>query len=356
MNIPTYKDKTFVIEDNETRVRRADDLSKFETYKGGDTLPAGAQVGDFKIIPRRTQVNITDTRIDSARTVYVFARPSDAASDAPSGWTKAANLEGRFLNEIIGWTPPDWDLPPLGNNFTVTDKNALLRGGPPDFKSKASAIAQGTFVVVTEKSKGTSPPAKFLRVSRAVIAGGQVTAGEELGWTAAANLTDGCSQAFTAKAWTDTKGANACWRAGSYIGAKVLVNIVGAGSEMEQITLESLDPYFRLREAAKPALDICIESGFRTYQKQEELFNLFQAGKGNLAAKPGRSNHQHGQAFDLNTHGFDADPLYAWLKKNAPRFGFIRTVNKEHWHWEYLPEIAATLAKQGKFKLDKVVT
>ncbi len=78
------------------------------------------------------------------------------------------------------------------------------------------------------------------------------------------------------------------------------------------------------------------------------------AGTGNLAARPGRSNHQHGQAFDLNTGGFDGNRIYDWMKKNGPRFGFIRTVNREHWHWEYRPEEAAELAARGEFKLASV--
>jgi hypothetical protein len=245
--------------------------------------------------------------------------------------------------------------PPSGNNFTVTDHNALIREGAPNFKSTSGSIPFAAFVVVTEESAGTNPPGKFLRVSRAAITDGQASAAEELGWTAASNLTAGCSPAFSSAAWSDHKGPNACWQGGNYLGAKLLVNIVGAGSEMEQITFASLVPYLKLRDAAaQNHLELSIESGFRTFQKQAELFKLFQAGRGNLAAEPGKSNHQHGQAFDLNTHGFDADPLYAWLKKNAPRLGFIRTVNKEHWHWEYLPDVAATLAQQGKFATARV--
>jgi hypothetical protein len=53
----------------------------------------------------------------------------------------------------------------------------------------------------------------------------------------------------------------------------------------------------------------------------------------NLAAKPGYSNHQSGSALDLNT---SAPGVYAWLSKNAGKFGFKRTVPSEAWHWEYL--------------------
>ena len=177
--------------------------------------------------------------------------------------------------------------------------------------------------------------------------------GDELGWTAASNLSDGCGEFYTGAAWADQKGPNACWQHGNYIGQKVLVNIVGTGGEMEQITAEALEPYLRLvASAAESNLQIGLESGFRTYAKQKDLYDGYIAKKPgyNLAAKPGKSNHQHGQAFDLNPGGFDGDPVYDWLKVNGPRLGFIRTVNGEHWHWEYLPKEAAELAKHGRFK------
>jgi len=84
---------------------------------------------------------------------------------------------------------------------------------------------------------------------------------------------------------------------------------------------------------------------------------LFESGHGNLAAQPGASNHQHGQAFDLNTmhNKFDgSDRIYEWLKRNGPKHGFVRTVSKESWHWEYRPAEATALAAAGKFKLDGV--
>jgi hypothetical protein len=351
----SYDGKEFVVEDNDTRIRLATDLTKLAKYKEGDVIPAGKNIGDDKIIPSRTKVFITDTKTDSARNVFVLAIPATGNPEIPSGWTKGTNLLGRFMNEIIALAPSDWLAEPSGNNFTVTDANALLRNGEPDFKSTGAKVAAGTFVVSTAKSKNTSPQGKFVKISKGVFASGEIIVGEELGWTAAANLTPGWSAAFTNAAWSDIKGPNACWQSGRFIGAKALANIVGSGGQMQQITLESLAPYLKLKEAAQNKnLLLGINSGFRTFQKQQELFNLFQAGRGNLAAAAGRSNHQNGIAFDLNTHDFDGDPIYDFLKKNAPKLGFIRTVNKEHWHWEYRPVEAAALAAQGRFALASV--
>lgn len=355
MKFKSYENKAFIIEDNDARIRCDDDLSAFAVFTAGEALPPSAQVGNFKLIPKRTEVRVTGVRTDAKRTVFALVQPVNAAPGTPAGWMKASNLGGGLLNETTGLAPDNLALPPLDNNFTVTDKQAIIRGGPSNFTSTGRSIAPGTFVLVTQKSKDTTPPGKFVKVGHGFLHNGQPQADEEIGWTAADNLTCGWSSFFLEPSWLDEKGPNACWERGQFIGPKLLVNLVGAGGELKQITLASLEPYFRLVEAAaKKNLVLAVESGFRTFQKQAELFEAFQNGTGNLAARPGRSNHQHGQAFDLNTRGFDGDPLYDWLKKNGPRLGFIRTVNKEHWHWEYRPAQAAELAAAGKFKLASV--
>ncbi len=59
--------------------------------------------------------------------------------------------------------------------------------------------------------------------------------------------------------------------------------------------------------------------------------------KGNLAAVPGTSNHQNGIAVDLNTGAKSGSPEYEWLVANGWKYGFIRAVKKERWHYEYRP-------------------
>jgi hypothetical protein len=354
MKVPTFIDQTYIVESSDARLRRADNLAEAETYQAGDAMPAGSVVGDVKRLPKGTQIKVSDIKTDADRFIYVFATPVGGNGLIPSGWTKAGNLEGKLFNELIGFAPAEWDCSPAGDNFTVTDKQAIIRGGAPNFASLGKTIPVGSYVVVTEKAQANGK--SFVKICRAETAGGQITKKEELGWTSAVNLTDGCAKFFASAAWLDQKGANACWRKGAYIGTKILVNIVGIEKhklepQLEQITLESVAPYFALRDAAAQAgLQLIIESGFRTYPHQARLYDLYLQKKGATAAKPGRSNHQHGQAFDFNTFGFDGDPLYDWLKKNAPRMGFLRTVNGEHWHWEYLPEEAAQAVKKGTFK------
>ncbi len=105
------------------------------------------------------------------------------------------------------------------------------------------------------------------------------------------------------------------------------------GRPVEQDTAHA---YYRMqRQAAADGVAIQIVSGFRTHAEQRYLYNCYRTcgcNNCNLAAAPGYSNHQSGHALDLNT----GDPgVLWWLNRNANRFGFVRTVPSEDWHWEY---------------------
>jgi hypothetical protein len=346
MNFRSYLGKTFVIESSKAIIRN-EQLEELR-YKAGDVIPAGKNVGDVKTIPQRTEVNVLDIKTDPGRHTYVLASAAD--SDQAFGWTAATNLVGGFKNETAGLAPGPWQLEPLGRNKTCIDANALIRDGAPNFNSRGTTIPIRSFVAVTE----TLPDGTFVKCSQMTITQNAMQVGEEIGWTKASNLRDGCSDLFFTPTWIDQNGPNACWREGRFIGAKVLVNIVGFGAEMEQITLDSLEAYLKLKDAAEQDnIQISINSAFRTFARQAQLRHLFDIGQGNNAARPGFSNHQHGQAFDLNTlhNKFDgSDKVYEWLKRNGPRLGFIRTVSGESWHWELLPAEAEALAAAGKFK------
>lgn len=64
-------------------------------------------------------------------------------------------------------------------------------------------------------------------------------------------------------------------------------------------------------------------------------------------APAGASNHGDGFALDLNTGSRKNSKwpklnviLYTWLINNAWKYGFIRTVSSEEWHWEYRTDLA----------------
>lgn len=164
----------------------------------------------------------------------------------------------------------------------------------------------------------------FARFLRAVPGGGggATTVG------AAARIEGATSAPAPSRASTSGPTARMeAWDGGRRIGRVDVVRIDG-----EPVAVRTAEAYQRMREAARrDGVTLRINSGFRTYQEQAELYRLYRAGRGNLAARPGHSNHQDGQALDLNT----ATPgVLRWLNRNAARFGFRRTVRSEPWHWE----------------------
>jgi hypothetical protein len=87
--------------------------------------------------------------------------------------------------------------------------------------------------------------------------------------------------------------------------------------------------------AAAEGLSLVPCSSFRSMEDQQRLWDMYKAGTGNLAAKPGFSNHQTGISVDLNTSSY-VSKNYRWLFMNASKYGFKNNVLTEHWHWTYL--------------------
>jgi hypothetical protein len=179
---------------------------------------------------------------------------------------------------------------------------------------------------------------------------------EGYGWTAADNLKNKFLNETLATFEppdNDQKGANAAWDNGHFLKQLTLIQIVGPGNTLKYVSADIIEHYLALVNAAeKDGVPLPLKSGFRTYPKQQYLYNGFikKLPGFNLAAKPGFSNHEDGFAYDFAIGGYDGNPRYDWLKKHGPQFGFVRTVNKEPWHWEYRPAVAQT----GKFKTDNV--
>ncbi|HEV2903798.1 MAG TPA: M15 family metallopeptidase [Pyrinomonadaceae bacterium] len=175
---------------------------------------------------------------------------------------------------------------------------------------------------------------------------------ENLGWTAATNLKNKFLNETVGvfpPPDGDQKGANAAWDAGRFLKQITLIQIVGADNQLKFVSQDIADEYLALvNAAAADGVLMPLKSGFRTYPKQAYLRDGWERRLPgfNLAAKPGFSNHQDGFAYDFAISGYEGNPRYDWLKRNGPRHGFVRTVNREPWHWEFRPEIAQT----GAFK------
>ncbi len=121
--------------------------------------------------------------------------------------------------------------------------------------------------------------------------------------------------------------------AGRSLGSRQCVRING-----KPVVISTAQVFMTMQAAARKAgVNIQVVSGFRTNSEQQYLYNCYvtkRCNNGNLAARPGYSNHQNGIALDLNT---SSGGVYNWLRTNGSKFGFIRTVPSEIWHWEYRP-------------------
>lgn len=90
--------------------------------------------------------------------------------------------------------------------------------------------------------------------------------------------------------------------------------------------------------ASREGVNLFITSGFRTRQRQGELFAeaVEKYGSESEAAKwvlpPQYSHHPHGLAIDVNYPG-DQPGAY-WLELNGSRFGLCRVYSNEWWHFE----------------------
>jgi murein L,D-transpeptidase YcbB/YkuD len=72
-------------------------------------------------------------------------------------------------------------------------------------------------------------------------------------------------------------------------------------------------------------------SAYRTFASQEHFWNLYQAGKGNLAARPGTSNHGLGKAADV------PDATQASLRRYGKRCNWDKIeAPGEAWHFNYV--------------------
>jgi soluble lytic murein transglycosylase-like protein len=80
--------------------------------------------------------------------------------------------------------------------------------------------------------------------------------------------------------------------------------------------------------ARKDGILLSITSAFRSDAEQAKLFAAHPDPK--WVAPPGQSLHRNGTELDLGPPS-----AYAWLARNAPRFGFIKRYAWEPWHFGF---------------------
>ena len=120
-------------------------------------------------------------------------------------------------------------------------------------------------------------------------------------------------------------------------------------------------------DAKSLGLNLWIASGYRSYSRQNTLYNNYVASDGKevadtYSARPGYSEHQTGLAFDLNSveNSFANTDEGKWVKDNCYRYGLIIRYPKEKenitgymyepWHLRYVGvELATKLYNDGNW-------
>lgn len=141
-----------------------------------------------------------------------------------------------------------------------------------------------------------------------------------------------------------------------------------------QATKEVVNAFKNMWSAAKKEdLTLIVNSSYRDYASQDNVWNNYEAQRGeeyadSIAARPGYSEHQTGLALDIITYGankntFEETDEFKWLQKNAHKYGFILRYPKdkeditgyayESWHYRYVGVQAATEIYNKKITFDE---
>ena len=144
--------------------------------------------------------------------------------------------------------------------------------------------------------------------------------------------------------------------------------------ENQMVTSKTYNAFLNMFNAAKKEdLTLIINSSYRSYEEQEEIYNSLKNSKGDeyankIAAKPGFSEHQTGMAIDIQTYGSNASNFeefdeFKWLQENAHKYGFILRYPKdkeyltgyeyESWHYRYVGVEAATYIYENNITFDE---
>lgn len=105
-------------------------------------------------------------------------------------------------------------------------------------------------------------------------------------------------------------------------------HVTGKIAGLDQELVRALD---EVGKAIGKPVDVI--SGLRTREEQARLYQKYLNGTGNLAAPPGKSNHEHGGAADVYVDGV-ALANVPGAREAAERAGLHFPVPGEAWHAE----------------------
>lgn len=205
----------------------------------------------------------------------------------------------------------------------TTSANLNLRNAQSTTATVLVVMPRGSALVVTQKSGGNAWVA--------------VRFGKYEGWAHTDYLMDNDEEEVSSGSPTSSDvncngGREAAYEGGRQTGTLQLMRI---GSK--KATYATGHAFLDLRQKmAARGVTISLNSGFRTQAEQEYFWNCYQTGRcnnGNLAARPGYSNHQNGRAVDISISN------HTRFRQVLGELGLTsrwrNTVASERWHWEY---------------------
>ena len=165
-------------------------------------------------------------------------------------------------------------------------------------------------------------------------------------------------------------------------------NEIDDGYEIDLITLSNGEKVSKimypdlqqmLNDARKSGIDPVVTSGYRTMDKQQQLYDdkvneYRNAGFSQREAEkeaekwvalPGCSEHHTGLAVDINAREGSSEKVYQWLEKNCHKYGFILRyvadateitgINYEPWHFRYVGYDAAEYIYQNGITFEEYI-
>lgn len=134
------------------------------------------------------------------------------------------------------------------------------------------------------------------------------------------------------------------------------------------LTRDTYSAFLKMKEAS--GYDMTIVSGFRSYEKQKDVFDYWASIDGydvarTYSALPGQSEHQTGLAMDITSlsQSYENTPEGKWLAANCWKYGFIIRYPKgksditgyiyEPWHVRYLGKSTAKLVFDSGLTLEE---
>ena len=126
-----------------------------------------------------------------------------------------------------------------------------------------------------------------------------------------------------------------------------------------------------IKDAEKDGQKILINSGYRSYQDQQEVYDTYFKLYGENYVKkyvvnPGFSEHQTGLAFDFasgNKNVFKESTEYEWMINNSYKYGFcyryqkkkefLTEIKEEPWHFRYVGKKVAKKIYDEKLSLEE---